>query len=97
MSEIHDTFFRISSQKGVKGIIVVNSDGLCIKSTVEEPQSSDYARLITELCGKARHVVRDLDPTNDLMFLRIRSKRHEIMVAPDKDFTLIVIQDPRTQ
>jgi hypothetical protein len=31
---------------------------------------------------------------NDLTFLRIRSKKHEIMVAPDKDFLLVVIQDP---
>jgi len=36
--------------------------------------------------------VRDIDPTNDLVFLRIKTKHEEIMVAPDKDFTLIVIQ-----
>jgi dynein light chain roadblock-type len=44
--------------------------------------------------AKARSVVRDLDPTNDLTFLRIRSKKHEIMVAPDREFLLIVVQDP---
>ena len=31
---------------------------------------------------------------NDLTFLRIRSKKHEIMVAPDKEYVLIVIQNP---
>ena len=31
---------------------------------------------------------------NDLTFLRLRSKKHEIMVAPDKDYLLIIIQDP---
>ena len=31
---------------------------------------------------------------NDLTFLRIRSRKHEIMVAPDKEYILIVIQDP---
>jgi dynein light chain roadblock-type len=36
--------------------------------------------------------VRDLDSTNDLVFLRIKSKHNEIMVAPDKDFMLIVVQ-----
>jgi len=39
-------------------------------------------------------VVRDLDPQNDLTFLRIRTKKHEIMIAPDNEFLLIVIQDP---
>ena len=28
------------------------------------------------------NVVRDIDPTNDLTFLRIRSKKNEIMVSP---------------
>lgn len=53
-----------------------------------------YAGLISQLSDKARSVVRDLDPTNDLTFLRIRSKKHEVMVAPDKEFILIVIQNP---
>ena len=28
--------------------------------------------------------MRNLDPQNDLTFLRIRSKKHEILVAPEK-------------
>jgi len=46
-----------------------------------------YAGLISQLSDKARSVVRDLDPTNDLTFLRIRSRKHEIMVAPGKGRT----------
>jgi dynein light chain roadblock-type len=42
-------------------------------------------------------VIRTLDPTNDLTFLRMRSKKHEIMVAPDKEFLLIVIQNPNAE
>jgi dynein light chain roadblock-type len=34
--------------------------------------------------------VRELDCTNDLVFLRIKTKKYEIMVAYDKDFYLIV-------
>ena len=37
---------------------------------------------LTSLAAKARSVIRDLDSTNDLTFLRLRSKKHEIMVAP---------------
>lgn len=32
----------------------------------------------------ARNLVRDVDPQNDLEFVRIRSNKHEIMVAPSK-------------
>jgi dynein light chain roadblock-type len=93
MNEIEDTFLRISQRPNVAGIIVVNSDGMPIRSTIDDTNvQNQYAHLITALAAKARHCVRDLDPTNDLTFLRIRSKKNEIMVAPDKDFILIVIQ-----
>lgn len=68
--------------------------GIPIKSTMDNTTTVQYAGLISQLSDKARSVIRDLDPTNDLTFLRIRSKKHEIMVAPDKEFILIVVQNP---
>ena len=53
-----------------------------------------HAALITHFARKARAVVTALDPTNELTFLRVRSKSHEIMIAPDKDYTLVVLQNP---
>ena len=41
-----------------------------------------YCGLIQTLLNKSATVVKDLDPTNDLTFLRVRSKKNEIMVAP---------------
>jgi hypothetical protein len=35
-----------------------------------------------------------MHPDEDVMFIRIRSVMYEIMIAPDKEFQLIVIQDP---
>lgn len=68
--------------------------GIPVKSTLDNSTTVQYAGLMSQLADKARSVVRDLDPGNDLTFLRVRSKKHEIMVAPDKDFILIVIQNP---
>eukprot|EP00762_Andalucia_godoyi_P007303 ANDGO_01535.mRNA.1 hypothetical protein NCLIV_025350 len=92
MSEIEDTLKRINTHKGVVGFVIVNDEGVVVRSTLPKDQTPVYASLITSLAAKARAVVRDLDPQNDLTFLRIRSKKNEIMVAPDKSFTLIVIQ-----
>ncbi|CAA9993759.1 unnamed protein product [Nesidiocoris tenuis] len=75
------------------GIISVLK-GVPIKSTLDNTTTVQYAALMTQLCDKSRSAIRDLDPTNDLTFLRLRSKKHEIMIAPDKDFILIVIQAP---
>jgi dynein light chain roadblock-type len=47
--------------------------------------------LIRTLSDKAKSCVRDLDPQNDLTFLRIRTKKQEILVAPGK-ILIIVLQ-----
>jgi len=42
-------------------------------------------------------MIRDLDPTNDFSFLRIKTKNEEILVTPDKDYMLIAVQGPKVQ
>ncbi|KAE8576587.1 hypothetical protein XENTR_v10004252 [Xenopus tropicalis] len=68
--------------------------GIPIKSTMDNQTTVQYASLMHQLVMKARGSVRDIDCQNDLTFLRIRSKKNEIMIAPDKDYFLIVIQQP---
>lgn len=87
------------------GTIIVNDEGEPIRATTicdadgtpveyQEGTVAKYAELIPQLASVARSMVRDLDPQNNLQFLRIRSKQHEIMVHSDAEFTLIVIQNP---
>ena len=47
---------------------------------------------MSRLSRAARSVVRDLDPTNTMTFFRARSTSHEILVAPDPQFLMIVLQ-----
>jgi len=170
-SEVEETIKRLQGHKGVIGVVIVNQDGIPIRTTFDQAVTVQYAGLITQLCSKARSAIRELDPQvrasvfgcpclspgecsfcnwtvstatmgrclplsaaqspcrgrmnsseqrrhllhvctaafsltmwlhhvcscavqNDLTFLRLRSKKHEIMVAPDKDYLLIIIQDP---
>ncbi|KAJ3341507.1 isopentenyl-diphosphate delta-isomerase idi1 [Gonapodya sp. JEL0774] len=88
-SEVEETIKRLSSHKGVEGIVIVNSEGIPIRSTIDNNLTIQYSALITQLAAKAKSVIRDLDPQNDLTFLRLRTKKHEIMVAPDKEYILI--------
>ncbi|XP_057185973.1 dynein light chain roadblock-type 2 [Triplophysa rosa] len=93
-AEVEDTLKRIQRHTGVIGTIVVNTEGVPIRTTLDNSTTVQYAGLLHQLTMKARSTVRDIDPQNDLTFLRIRSKKHEIMVAPDKEYLLIVIQSP---
>ena len=104
-TDIEDRIPRIQTYKGVKGLLICTfkqSEGKdevgggqvqIVKSTLPEgPQTNKYAKNLAELAQQARYLVRDLDPSNDLTFLRVQCKKYEMMVAPDKDFFLIIIQ-----
>ena len=97
MAEVEERIVRIKNHKGVKGLLIVDENGKFLRSTMPsniDTAPKQYAQKVTELAKKARSVVRDIDPTNDLTFFRVRSKRQEILVAPDKNLFLIVIQTP---
>jgi len=54
----------------------------------------EYGSLITQFTAKAQSTIKVLHPDDDVQFIRIRSKKHEIMIAPEKDYSLIVLQNP---
>ncbi|KAK7114106.1 dynein light chain roadblock-type 2-like [Littorina saxatilis] len=97
MSDVEEVLKRIQGHKGVIGTIVINQDGIPIRTTLDNSTTVQYAGLLCSLTQKARSTVRDLDPSNDLTFLRIRSKKNEIMCAPCSEYLLVVIQAAEVQ
>jgi hypothetical protein len=45
-----------------------------------------------ELTSRARCLIRDTNPKDDLRHVRIRMKQKEMLVTHDKDFIIVVIQ-----
>ncbi|XP_070532659.1 dynein light chain roadblock-type 2-like [Ptychodera flava] len=95
--EVEDTLKRIQSHKGVLGVIVVNPEGIILRTSMDNSTTLQLSNALQNVTALARSVVRDVDPQNDLTFLRIRSKKNEIMVAPEDGYILIVIQNPSEQ
>mmetsp|Transcript_27791 Transcript_27791/g.39066 ORF Transcript_27791/g.39066 Transcript_27791/m.39066 type:complete len:169 (-) Transcript_27791:91-597(-) len=139
--EVEETVARISSHKGVEGVMIMNCQGAILQSTWKEEERLAHASMILQLTKTATLFMKSiehgtsaskasssaagkggrasgaagkggLDSSNhggaeidiveaatstkveDLSFLRIRSKKHEIMVAPDKDYLLVVLTNP---
>lgn len=55
------------------------------------------ARLIPQLVLKAKSTVRDLDTENELKFIRLKTAKNEILIAPDNEFILIVVQGQKAE
>ena len=73
---------RLQHHKGVTGVIVVNGAGMVTKTTLDNTTTAKITSMVSAITVQAKSVVRDLDPVNDLKFLRMRSNRTEILIAP---------------
>eukprot|EP00095_Tigriopus_kingsejongensis_P005721 snap_masked-scaffold616_size123561-processed-gene-0.7 protein:Tk05721 transcript:snap_masked-scaffold616_size123561-processed-gene-0.7-mRNA-1 annotation:"dynein light chain roadblock-type" len=92
--DLDEILRRITDIKNIAGVVVVNSEGVTVKSTLDNSLTAMYSVLVSSLAARAKSIIRDLDPTNELTYLRIKSKKHEVLVAPDEDYILIVVQNP---
>lgn len=50
-----------------------------------------------QLVSKARNTILDLDPHNKLTFMRLKTDKHEILIAPDNEFILVVVQGQKAE
>lgn len=41
----------------------------------------------------ARSMVREIEPTDELSYVRLRTRKQELMVATENQYTIILIQD----
>lgn len=56
--------------------------GLPIRTTLDNSTTLQYADQIRQLTMQAKSTVRAMDPQNNLFALRMKTKKHEIMVVP---------------
>ncbi|XP_061824024.1 dynein light chain roadblock-type 2-like [Nerophis lumbriciformis] len=92
MGEVEETLQRIEAQGSVLGTIVANTDGIPIRSTFDNSKAGKYVDSLRQLTLMARCTVRDIDPENELVVLRISTKNQEIMVGPENGYLLILLQ-----
>jgi dynein light chain roadblock-type len=91
---IEEVFNKINTHKGVEGIILSDMDGVPIKTTfTEENTTYFYTTSASLFIKRCKLIVKDLID-EDLTFIRIRTKLNEIMIAPEGEFVLIVVQNP---
>lgn len=101
---------RVTSSDGVKGVIIMNSLGIPIRSTIENNEETvKYTSLIASLLLKAESSLTNLytrttslggqrghhtSTIPPLSVFRLRTSIHEIIVTPVRDFVMITIQKP---
>lgn len=86
---------RIQANEAVKAVFILNDVGQIIESTISEAEDEErYARQVFKLVKNTRDMIQELHNDDSLNFLRIRTEKEEIMIAPEpnnKKYTLVVL------
>merc|ERR1711953_943082 len=92
-TEVEETLKRLVGHKGVIGTVVVNKEGACIKSTLDPSTTSQYSSILGSLVTQATTMFKEVDPGNDVTFMRVRTKKCQFMVVLDNEYLFIVVQN----
>ncbi|EGN92549.1 hypothetical protein SERLA73DRAFT_190885 [Serpula lacrymans var. lacrymans S7.3] len=103
--ELEQTLSLLSSHRSVLGYLLLSrGHPVCIIRysgvIFEGEQGKKYASAISKIVESVQAGLEEVNgPDNDgdeVRFMRIRTKRHEIMISPDERYLLAVLHDPAT-
>ncbi|XP_034826022.1 dynein light chain roadblock-type 2-like [Maniola hyperantus] len=86
-----NTMTRINENGNVVGTIIVNREGFPETTTLDSLTAATYSTHMRNLSHHASNALKEIDVTDELVVLRLVSKKSEAVVAPDHEFHLIVV------
>ncbi|KAG9086835.1 hypothetical protein FRC07_012974 [Ceratobasidium sp. 392] len=96
--EVEHTLSRLSTHRNVRGVLILARQGSIIRFTgaaFEGEQGRKYAAVVKKIVDCCHAGLEDVGEEGDeLKFMRMRTKRHELMISPDERYILVVLQDP---
>jgi dynein light chain roadblock-type len=105
--EVQETVSRLAAHKGVTAVLILNKRGDILTQTGKGMVGNP--KILKQTLDAAANYIKSIpnednedipedgeedDPTRDISFVRIRSVREEILIAPKNNYVLVVIQDP---
>jgi len=90
---------QLSQHYGVTGYVILNKSGIPVKSSsgMDSSRAIQVAALISELIVTTREFINKKyiqNSSQELCTLRLRTKKSEIIIAPEENYTLVVMHDP---
>jgi dynein light chain roadblock-type len=95
LEELESTVSRLSSHPGVQAVMILSEKGEIVHSTFPPASQVEQAKLLVKikhLASQWLHVGGE--EGEEVSFLRIRTTLHEILVAPNHEYLLVVLHNP---
>jgi dynein light chain roadblock-type len=94
MTDGERIFTELSRKPGVLGTIVMTSDGVPIRSDFQQKDTDLYSSLVAHFVQRVKKALEELDGIGEPEIIRVRSKKHEMVIAPSGNFIYLAVQDP---
>ncbi|XP_063542561.1 dynein light chain roadblock-type 2-like [Cydia strobilella] len=86
-----ETMIRINENANVVGTIIVNCEGFPETTTLDSLTAATYSTHMRSLSNYAQNAIKEVDVLDELVVLRMVSKKTEAVVVPDDEFHIIVV------
>ncbi|EJD05348.1 uncharacterized protein FOMMEDRAFT_165802 [Fomitiporia mediterranea MF3/22] len=101
--ELEQTLSMLSSHRTVLGYLllsrstpvrIIRHSGVVFDGEQGRKYASAVSKIVEAVHSGLEHVGIDGGDTDEVRFMRIRTKRHELMISPDERYLLAVLHDP---
>ncbi|XP_053618074.1 dynein light chain roadblock-type 2-like [Plodia interpunctella] len=96
LNKVNPMVDRIMNDDSVGGVIMTNKEGAPILTNTNLMAANNYGAALRRLGSFTQASIKDMDPFDEVLVLRVNTKKLEMMVAPHAEFSIIVIQQFRT-
>ncbi|OWR54185.1 dynein light chain roadblock-type 2 like protein [Danaus plexippus plexippus] len=96
INKINPMVDRMMEDDSVEGVIMTNKEGVPILTNTNLVAATNYGIGMRNLGQMAQISAQEIDPFDEVLILRIITKKIEVMVAPRQEFAIVVMQHART-
>ncbi|CAG4939280.1 dynein light chain roadblock-type 1-like isoform X1 [Colias croceus] len=95
LNEINPIVDRIMEDESVEGVVMTNQEGEPVLTNINLMNATNYGIAMRRLGIMTQTAIKELDPFDEVLILRLNTKKIEIMTAPHKEFSITVMQHSR--
>eukprot|EP00457_Paulinella_chromatophora_P018343 gb/GEZN01019638.1/.p1 GENE.gb/GEZN01019638.1/~~gb/GEZN01019638.1/.p1 ORF type:complete len:145 (+),score=27.06 gb/GEZN01019638.1/:61-495(+) len=92
--EVDETLGRILSSGKVQAVLLANSEGRPLRSVagMDDELTGEYTAGATMINKAVMAAIAKTDPDDEVTLIRISTKKREILIVPDKNYSMVVLQ-----
>lgn len=92
LEEVETTVSRLSAHKGVQAVMILSDKGEIVHSTFPPELEVEQAKILVKIKRLSSSLFHDTE--EEVSFIRIRTQQHELLVAPNNEYLLVVLHNP---